>query len=41
MPNYQKTVHGPLIACDIGLDAIRRACPHFNGWLQAMEALAR
>lgn len=26
---YQKAFHGPLIACDIGLDAIRAACPHF------------
>lgn len=39
MPGYQKTFHGPLIACDIGLDAIRSACPHFHAWLQAMEAL--
>ncbi|MBK1684818.1 DUF4276 family protein [Rhodoferax fermentans] len=39
MPGYQKTFHGPLIACDIGLDAIRQACPHFHGWLQAIEAL--
>ncbi len=40
MPGYQKTVHGPLIACDIGLDAIRRACPHFDDWLDKLEALA-
>lgn len=39
MPSYQKTFHGPLIACDIGLDAIRQACPHFNAWLLAIEAL--
>jgi hypothetical protein len=39
MPGYQKTFHGPLIACDIGLDAIRQACPHFNAWLLAVEAL--
>ncbi|MCX7276170.1 MAG: DUF4276 family protein [Burkholderiales bacterium] len=39
MPGYQKTFHGPLIACDIGLDAIRNACPHFDGWLQAVDAL--
>ncbi len=41
MPAYQKTVHGPLIACDIGLDAIRTACPHFNNWLAAIEDLAQ
>lgn len=34
---YQKTFHGPLIACDIGLDNIRAACPHFDQWLAAME----
>ncbi len=39
MPNYQKTFHGPLIACEIGLDAMRGACPHFNEWLVKLEAL--
>jgi len=37
---YQKTFHGPLIACDIGLDAIKSACPHFAGWLNTIEALS-
>lgn len=39
MPGYQKTVHGPLIACGIGLGSIRGACPHFDQWLQRLEAL--
>lgn len=39
MPNYQKTVHGPLLACDIGLDVMRADCPHFDGWLKKLEAL--
>lgn len=39
MPGYQKTFHGPLIACDIGLAALRHACPHFHAWLLAVEAL--
>jgi hypothetical protein len=39
MPGYQKPVHGPLIACDIGLDAIRADCPHFDAWLRRLEAL--
>lgn len=39
MPNYQKTFHGPLIACEIGLDAMRGACPHFNEWLKKLDAL--
>ena len=40
MPGYQKPFHGPLIACEIGLDAMRRACPHFHAWLQKLEALS-
>lgn len=40
MADYQKPLHGPLIACDIGLDAIRASCPHFSGWLGKIEALA-
>lgn len=40
MPGYQKPFHGPLIACDIGLDAIRADCPHFDAWLRKLEALA-
>lgn len=39
MPAYQKPVHGPLIACDIGLDAMRAACPHFAQWLSKLDAL--
>ncbi len=39
MPGYQKSFHGPLVACDIGLDAMRQACPHFHAWLLAIEAL--
>lgn len=39
MPTYQKTFHGPLIACDIGLEVIRTRCPHFHGWLGKLEAL--
>ncbi len=39
MPRYEKTFHGPLIASDIGLDALRQACPHFNAWLARLEQL--
>lgn len=39
MPGYQKTLHGPLIAGDIGLDAIRAGCPHFSQWLERIESL--
>ncbi|MDO9313968.1 MAG: DUF4276 family protein [Burkholderiaceae bacterium] len=40
MPRFEKTFHGPLIAADIGLDALRQACPHFNTWLVQLERLA-
>jgi Domain of unknown function (DUF4276) len=39
MPEYQKTLHGPLIALAIGLDKIRGACPHFNSWLNKLDGL--
>lgn len=39
MPTYQKTFHGPLIACEIGLDAMRATCPHFHAWLIRLEQL--
>jgi len=40
MPKYQKPFHGPLIAAEIGLDPLRKACPHFNNWLLRLEQLA-
>jgi hypothetical protein len=40
MAGYQKTFHGPLIACEIGLDALRGSCPHFHAWLQKLEVLS-
>jgi hypothetical protein len=39
MPEFQKTIHGPLIAATIGLDAIKDACPHFAAWLKQIDAL--
>lgn len=39
MPGYQKTLHGPLIACEIGLDAMRTGCPHFSQWVERIESL--
>lgn len=40
MPQYEKTLHGPLIAGEIGLHELRRQCPHFNQWLNKIEQLA-
>lgn len=39
VPRYKKTAHGPIVAEDIGLDAIRVKCPHFNRWLEQIAAL--
>jgi len=40
LPEYKKTLHGPLIAFDIGLDSLRNACPHFHDWLLRLEKFA-
>jgi hypothetical protein len=37
VPGYQKPLHGVLAAIEIGLDAIRTACPHRDGWLHRLE----
>jgi hypothetical protein len=39
-PGYVKTSDGPTILGDIGLPALRDACPHFDGWLTTLEGLA-
>lgn len=39
LDGYSKVLHGPLAAKDIGLNAIRAACPHFASWLAWMESL--
>jgi hypothetical protein len=35
---YSKTVHGPLIAEAIGVEAIREKCPAFNEWIEKLQA---
>jgi Domain of unknown function (DUF4276) len=37
-PHYAKTIDGPLVIADVGLDFIRRSCPHANDWLREIEA---
>lgn len=37
IPGYQKPAMGVQAAIDIGLDAIRRECPHFDGWVRRLE----
>jgi len=39
IPRYKKLVDGIPIAHTIGLDTIRNACPHFDGWLKKLERL--
>ena len=39
-PPFKKTLHGPLIAEQIGLDVMREACPGFGAWLSRLESLA-
>jgi Domain of unknown function (DUF4276) len=40
-PDYEdgKSVVGPQVALLIGLDVIRRKCPHFAAWLSRLEQL--
>ena len=38
MPGYEKPLLGPLAAIEIGLDTIRRECPHFREWMSRIEA---
>lgn len=37
--DYEKPIMGILAALEIGLDKIRAACPHFDGWLTRLERL--
>ena len=36
---YLKTIHGPNIAKEIGLSALRQKCAGFSEWLDTLEAL--
>ncbi|ADH86830.1 DUF4276 family protein [Desulfurivibrio alkaliphilus] len=40
-PDYDKPLHGSLVALEIGLDAIRRECPKFDGWIKRLEGISR
>lgn len=37
---YQKPLLGTLAALEVGLDAMRRECPHFRTWLERLEGAA-
>ena len=38
VPGYTKPLLGTLAALKIGLEAIRKECPHFRSWLGRLEA---
>lgn len=38
-PQYEKARHGPLVVKSIGLASLRKACPHFDGWVARLEQL--
>lgn len=40
IPEYRKAQDGILIALEIGVDAMRKECPHFDSWLTKIESLA-
>jgi hypothetical protein len=37
--DYQKAWQGPRAIAEIGMDAIRKACPHADTWLRRIESL--
>jgi hypothetical protein len=41
LPDYegQKAQVGPLVVSDIGLNALRSNCPHFNDWIAKLESI--
>lgn len=36
---YEKPLHGPLVAEEVGLAGLRQACPHFAAWVGRLEGL--
>jgi hypothetical protein len=40
-PEYEKPIYGSLAALEIGIDAIRRECPLFDGWVTRLETLEK
>jgi hypothetical protein len=40
LTEYDKVLHGSLIAVEIGIEKMREKCPHFHEWLIELEKLA-
>ncbi|MGE3173422.1 MAG: DUF4276 family protein [Planctomycetota bacterium] len=36
---YAKSINGPQVAAAIGMNRLRKACPHFNEWITRLERL--
>jgi len=36
-PQYAKSIDGPLVIAEVGLDPIRSTCPHADDWLRELE----
>jgi hypothetical protein len=39
--SYRKVLDGTIAARGVGIEAMRRQCPHFRDWLAQLQALAR
>ncbi len=39
--DYDENVDGPVLAAEIGIDAIKKKCPHFAQWMNTLEQLDR
>ncbi|MGA1984491.1 MAG: DUF4276 family protein [Acidobacteriaceae bacterium] len=39
--SYRKVLDGTIAARSVGIEAMRRQCPHFRDWLARLQALAR
>ena len=39
--NYRKLFHGLIAAKRIGIDAMRKECPHFAQWVEVLESLGQ
>jgi hypothetical protein len=40
-PGYDKVADGPVLAAEIGLDAMRQQCAHFDDWVRKLECLGQ
>ena len=39
VPGYRKRLYGPLLAEEMGLQAMRAECPRFDSWVSRLESL--